>query len=359
MLYCKKIPRIILNILSWHIQYYLFNRSFPLAMGIFTTTRCNMKCIMCTIWRNKNKEDISFRKMKNIIDGVTPGLSYISFSGGEPLLLKDIFEMIIYAGQKVPYVHLVTNGALITKETAMKLQECGLSEISISLDGDRDFHEYVRGTKGIYEKVIEAISLIKKYSPKIKIVINTVLFPQYLEQVYYVMKLVKENDIFMKVQAVNEHFYFENMESADRKVLIKEQNKYKINKLVSNLKKNKYILNSRYYFDYIGDYFTGNLKSYLSLPKCILPYFFLEVNANGYMSPCMYGTGWSGGMYFQNNDFKRKLNSTEFKNIQKGLGECNKCNLSMYICYWEPLVVLPLSHFIKYSLLYRRKPYSV
>ncbi|RKX99266.1 MAG: hypothetical protein DRP55_07535 [Spirochaetes bacterium] len=339
----------------WHIKYYLKKESFPLIAGIFTTSRCNMKCTMCTIWRNKKKEDITFKELKEFVDTVTPGLCYLSFSGGEPLLLKDIFKMIKYASDKIPYIHLVTNGSLITKQVARKLSDNGLSEISISIDGEEKFHEYIRGIKGSYKKAINALELMLKYAPNVKIVLNTVLFPAYPEQVYNVLKIAEKYKVYMKVQAVNTHFSFKQMaRGREKKTLTgrRKVEKDKIKNLIKTLKRSKFIVNSSYYLDNIINYFSGELRFKPSYPECILPYFFIELNGNGILSPCMYGTGWENGVNWRKTTMKEAINSKEFHQIQKRLKSCRKCDNTMYICYWEPLSTFPFKNFLKYTLFY-------
>lgn len=341
------------NTIKWHFDYYIRKKSFPLIAGIFTTSRCNMRCLMCTIWRNKIKEDISLEEFKEFINSITPGLSYLSFSGGEPLLLPDIYEMINYANKKVPYLHLVTNGMLMTPEIAKKLQKNGLNEISISIDGNKEFHERIRGIKGSYEKAVSAIETIIKYAPKLKIVINTVLFPNFPEQVYNVLKLVEKYNVYMKIQAVNKHFNFSEMlEGRKFNIKLDKAEKNEIEILIKKLKKSKRVLNSNYYLNHIIEYFWGRLKFSPSYPKCILPHFFVELNGNGILSPCMYGTGWEEGINWRKTTIKKVLQSPEFYYIKKELEKCKKCDKSMYICYWEPLSIFPIHNFIKYTLFY-------
>jgi MoaA/NifB/PqqE/SkfB family radical SAM enzyme len=80
------------------------------------------------------------------------GLVYYSISEGEPTLVKDLPERLAYAANKIPYVHLVTNGSTMTKDLARCLNEKGIQEISISLDGLEEFHNTIRGVENSSNK---------------------------------------------------------------------------------------------------------------------------------------------------------------------------------------------------------------
>jgi hypothetical protein len=81
-------------------------------------------------------------------------------------------------------------------------------------------------------------------------------------------------------------------------------------------------------------------------PLCRLPYYFLEANPYRVVSPCMFGTGWEEGVSIE----EYATLSDKFVELQKKLETCRKCDESMYICYWEALINLPLKNFIKYNL---------
>ncbi|NIW14134.1 MAG: radical SAM protein, partial [Candidatus Thorarchaeota archaeon] len=84
------------------------------------------------------------------------GLPSLSFSGGEPLVRKDFFEVMAYAKKKIPYVSVATNGTLLTKENVKKLKNVGVDYVEISLDGARnEVHDSFRGVIGCFEKTMD------------------------------------------------------------------------------------------------------------------------------------------------------------------------------------------------------------
>jgi radical SAM protein with 4Fe4S-binding SPASM domain len=89
------------------------------------------------------------------------GCPVILFSGGEPLLRKDLFELIHYATGKGLRTTLSTNGTLITPELAKELATCKMGYVGISLDGMEETHDTFRRVKGSWKKALEGIERCK------------------------------------------------------------------------------------------------------------------------------------------------------------------------------------------------------
>ena len=124
------------------------------------TRRCNLKCIHCY----SNSADIEYpdelttEEGKKLIDDLSAfGSPVILFSGGEPLIRRDLFELAQYATDKGMRAVISTNGTLITKEVAAKLRKIGLSYVGVSLDGLEKTHDRFRGKKGAFAAAIEGI----------------------------------------------------------------------------------------------------------------------------------------------------------------------------------------------------------
>jgi MoaA/NifB/PqqE/SkfB family radical SAM enzyme len=108
----------------------------PLLGIIAPTYRCNLKCGMCNFWKQEPGSELETGEFFKIIDDLAGlGTKAISFSGGEPLLRKDIFGLIKYGKRRGLIVHLATNGTLVDEENARKLRDSEIDAISVSLDG--------------------------------------------------------------------------------------------------------------------------------------------------------------------------------------------------------------------------------
>jgi MoaA/NifB/PqqE/SkfB family radical SAM enzyme len=132
------------------------------------TNRCNLNCIWCGAKAGQN-QTLSFEDVIYAIDKYKPVL--VSLTGGEPLLRKDIFEIIDYCKSKRKFVELCTNGILISKEAAEKLNA---DVINISVDGLKEINDKIRG-QGAFEKIVQGIENLKEAGKNKKIVLATVL----------------------------------------------------------------------------------------------------------------------------------------------------------------------------------------
>ncbi|MCL2024816.1 MAG: putative heme d1 biosynthesis radical SAM protein NirJ2 [Coriobacteriia bacterium] len=130
-----------------------------------TTNECNLKCKHCY----QDAEGIDERELtteegKKLIDEIArAGFQIMIFSGGEPLLRADIFELVAYASSKGLRPVFGTNGMLITEEVARKLKEAGAMAMGISVDSlDALRHDEFRGVEGAHELTLAGIENCKK-----------------------------------------------------------------------------------------------------------------------------------------------------------------------------------------------------
>jgi Fe-coproporphyrin III synthase len=124
------------------------------------TRRCNLKCVHCYA----HAKDISFdnelstEEGKKLLDDLAGfGVPVVLFSGGEPLVRKDLPELAEYAVKKGMRAVISTNGTLITKGLARILKEIGLSYVGISLDGMEQINDQFRGIKGAFKSAVNGI----------------------------------------------------------------------------------------------------------------------------------------------------------------------------------------------------------
>lgn len=126
------------------------------------TSKCNLKCKHCYADAGKKRAELStddaFMVVEKLSEVAQIGLPALSFSGGEPLLREDLFEVAAYANKKIPYLSIATNGTLLTKDNVRRLKDVGIDYVEISLDGaTKEVHESFRGVKGCFERTMRGI----------------------------------------------------------------------------------------------------------------------------------------------------------------------------------------------------------
>jgi len=124
------------------------------------TRMCNLKCIHCynDSGMNKPSSELSTNEAKAVIDDLSQfGVPSVLFSGGEPLMRPDLFELIEYADKRNLRTVISTNGTLITAEVAKKIKNNGVSYVGISLDGIGEVNDKFRGAAGAFDKAVKGI----------------------------------------------------------------------------------------------------------------------------------------------------------------------------------------------------------
>jgi len=124
------------------------------------TRQCNLRCLHCyaSADSRRSPEEMSTAEGKAFMADLADfGVPVLLFSGGEPLLRDDVFELAAFAREQGVRPVLSTNGTLITKEVAEQLRQVGFGEVGISLDGIGERHDHFRGQKGAYEAALRGI----------------------------------------------------------------------------------------------------------------------------------------------------------------------------------------------------------
>lgn len=129
-----------------------------------STQRCNLRCIHCYA-NSKDREypgELTTKEaMRFMEDLVAFGVPTVLFSGGEPLMRHDLFEVAARARQLGLRAVLSTNGTLLDDATADRIRDVGFTYVGISLDGVGAVHDRIRGVRGAFENALEGIRRVR------------------------------------------------------------------------------------------------------------------------------------------------------------------------------------------------------
>jgi heme d1 biosynthesis radical SAM protein NirJ len=122
--------------------------------------RCNLRCVHCYS-DSRDQEypgELTTEEGKRFIDHMADfGVPTVLFSGGEPLMRPDLFELAAYAREKGLRCVLSTNGTLIDEKTAQRIKEAGFAYVGVSIDGLEEVHDRIRGEKGAFQRTLQGI----------------------------------------------------------------------------------------------------------------------------------------------------------------------------------------------------------
>ena len=176
----------------------------PLIISWNVTRKCNLKCSHCYINAASGEytDELNTEESKRLIDQISEvSRPLLVLSGGEPLLRKDVFELIQYGTQKGLRMGLGSNGALIDNDVAKKLKEAGIKTVSISLDSHvPEHHDEFRGVKGSWQKAVNAIKALRDNDVLVQV--NTTLTQQNYNEIDDIMSLAE------KLGVENFHLFF-------------------------------------------------------------------------------------------------------------------------------------------------------
>ncbi len=156
---------------SSHKLYDSAGSRRPVVVWSMTRT-CNLLCIHCyTDSENKKYNgELNTDEAKVMIDDLADfQIPALLFSGGEPLIRKDFYELAEYAHNKGLRIVISTNATLIDEETAVRLKDLGFVYVGASLDGIGEVNDRFRGKKDAFDMAVRGIRTSKKAGMKISL----------------------------------------------------------------------------------------------------------------------------------------------------------------------------------------------
>ncbi|MHB1346017.1 MAG: radical SAM protein [Candidatus Humimicrobiaceae bacterium] len=246
----------------------------PSHAQIGVTNACPQNCRYCYN-KNRKGELLSTVQIKKIIQELKKmGVFWLGLTGGEPLLNKDIVEIIKSAGDDCA-IKLFTTGSNLTKQFAEDLKKAGLLYVSISLDHwEEEKHDNIRGYVGAFRTALNAIEIFKNIGVHVSVssVISREMIQknQVQEFLRFLISLNVHEAWLSETKPTVEAFWNEDavITEEERQSLIKMQDKYN--------KEGKITINYLGHFEG-GEHFGCNAGNKM-----------VYIDAFGEVSPCVF-----------------------------------------------------------------------
>lgn len=143
---------------SLHLQWHI-------------TERCNLNCRHCYTEKKYLKNELSEEELYMVLNQYKDLLkiwemprrdTYLSITGGEPMLRKEFFPLLekCHENRDLFRYNVMTNGMFINRNSARKLRELEVESVQLSIEGMKDQNDCIRG-KGTFEKIIKAAEILK------------------------------------------------------------------------------------------------------------------------------------------------------------------------------------------------------
>lgn len=274
---------------------YWSNYSFipkPSVMYMELTYRCNLRCAFCERWKigpEFAQKELTTEEVKKVLNQAYKiGVKYVGFTGGEPFLRKDLFEIGRFAKNLGLTVTVASNGTLIN-ENNIKEIVTAFDSITISVDGIlKETHDYLRGVKGGYTLAMDVIDLLKKW--RMPVSANMVIVRQNFAEIDEYIQFFSKKRI--PIQLTPFHEYEISYLKVDED--LKQINMDEFREEWLNLSR-KYPFLNRKYYKYIPTFLsTSNrlLHSYICFAGAVM--FF--VNPYGEVFPCEFNRNSMGNI---------------------------------------------------------------
>ena len=295
------------------------------------TFRCGLNCQFC-YGKQRTDQELSTQQVKtHIIDNIADSKArWMGFTGGDPLLREDIFELMAYAKEKGLEVLMSTNGQLLNPSRIEKLAEIGVTRIGIGISGLNNIYSKVMGG-GTFETVDSMIRLCQDsgFEISLRAVTTKDNYSTFLNLVDYaydlgVYKFCRYNMIYSG-QATPALDISDSEKNALVIDLIKKQQEYPDLKMWLMERPYDYVLLSKMGY--------GNIIRKPDMGKCGAVKGLINVAPNGDVYPCPYFHDAMEPMGNLQNESIRDiaLKPSRIRMAENVTGSCGDCEY-MNIC---------------------------
>lgn len=165
----------------------------PVGMLLELTYRCPLHCIYCSnpLEMAKQEAELDTGQWREVLDQAAAlGVLQVHFSGGEPLLRRDLLELVEHASQLGLFSNLITSGIGMRRDMPQALQAAGLGAFQLSLQGASP--EMVQEVAGgpFWDKKMQVAELVRE--AELSLTVNAVLHARNLHQTGQLIDLAAE-----------------------------------------------------------------------------------------------------------------------------------------------------------------------
>lgn len=308
----------------------------PIYVQLALSKSCNMRCRMCNaVESRQGEEELGIGQIKSLISVLKKmRVGLIIISGGEPLLRKDIAEVVRLFCKEGISVRLQSNGLLFNKDTLEALKSAGLDGITVSLHSlSREKMAFITGVPDALDRIYKSLCFYSEIFPSRNHIrgINTVVSKLNIREVPDIIKFATclgfsvslipvhlAQDAEFIVRRQDSDFFFKGEDGPVIDIVYRE--------VVSLKKKGYNVYNSEKFLLETPEF----LKSGRITWKCESPGLYFSISPSGVFLPCV---DLRGRYSMLDRDFLSVWRSRVFKDeIRKQVLGCKGC---MYACYPE------------------------
>lgn len=312
---------------------------FPYKLTFVLTYRCNYKCKTCNIWQKRPENELTLEEINTFFQQ-SNRFNWIDFSGGEIWIRNDfvsIVESSLRHCKDLALIHFPTNG-FYTQKTVEGVKEIMKMKppktiITVSLDGDEETNDEIRGIKGGWKKQIDTFRQLQEIKG-VEVVLGMTLSKhnagKYIETFNAVKKVLPNlhhQDFHVNIAHESSHFY-----NNDAQSLMDKEAEQTIIQELKQYRKSRGI--TRGPVSFLENQYLGKVEQYLSTGKTPVQCHSLSascfIDSWGNVYPCVTYDHKLGNIRDHHYDLEKIWNLPETKQLQQEIwkGQCPQC--------WQP-----------------------
>lgn len=152
---------------------FLPDAARPLSAHIKLTENCQAKCVSCDYWKTRWDDALDAERAIDLINQIGDcGIRSLRLTGGEPLLRRDLFEVLKKANTSPFRSIIVQTNALLLKKLHKEINESPITSVCVSLDGVGETNDRLRGIRGYFDLAMQGIPLLRGKKVTISVTLN-------------------------------------------------------------------------------------------------------------------------------------------------------------------------------------------
>jgi MoaA/NifB/PqqE/SkfB family radical SAM enzyme len=147
----------------------------PLSAHVKLTENCQAACVTCDYWKTRWQDAISTERAIELVNEIAAlGIRELRFTGGEPLLRRDFFDVLDRADTSAFNRIIVQTNGLLLKKLHAQINSSPITKVAVSIDGLKETNDAIRGIRGYFDLGMEGIKLLRDKEVAISVTLNRV-----------------------------------------------------------------------------------------------------------------------------------------------------------------------------------------
>ena len=294
-------------------SHWVTHRPFFLAHAV--TFGCNSKCLTCSYWKltPRMKEDMSTDEALDLIDrAYAAGMRGYYLFGGEPLIRKDVGQLLDHAKGRGFVTSINTNGALLSAKAASL---GSLDFAFVSLDYHDSYNDYIRGRPRAFEEVVHGIARLREVTRTKVSLVTTIssLNRDAMEPMARLADRLGVSIAFNSIEPTMDFGLTDSDHSPNFHLALTPAELHEFYVRAWRLKREGYPLLETE--EILRGYVEGRPWT------CEFPKMFIYVSPDGKIYGCDYRYGYD----LRHGSFEEYFSSDAFREYSQGAESCNRC----------------------------------